>query len=74
MADANNPPVSNEDNIDTAGCHGDVARDDNKFSDWMSNLPPRLCSEPLKNIAIPGEIYKCQECCKIVLNMGPILS
>ncbi|XP_072026187.1 LOW QUALITY PROTEIN: PI-PLC X domain-containing protein 3-like [Amphiura filiformis] len=24
------------------------------FSNWMSKLPPRLCCEPLKNIAIPG--------------------
>ena len=24
------------------------------FANWMSKLPPKLCSESLKNIAIPG--------------------
>ena len=24
------------------------------FANWMSKLPPKLCCESLKNIAIPG--------------------
>ncbi|XP_077988547.1 PI-PLC X domain-containing protein 3-like [Glandiceps talaboti] len=45
--------------------------EEQNFSDWMSALPPRLSSEPLKNIAIPGSHNSFSYCIDTRSNVAP---